>query len=187
MNAGLTISFAVGGLLLISILTLNNNVMRHSYQFTADLMEKNQIDNLRQFISNDMRRVGLGDGADLMNFSDNHIRFRARVDGQNREISWRVIQGNNVPTNPNLVELRREGPFENDINAELNFPVRRFEVIAYSDEEGTIQTTDKNQVRSILIEVEVESLQPIGNNPDGSPHYASSSWKKLFIPNNMVF
>jgi hypothetical protein len=189
MNAGITISFAVGGLLLISILTLNNNVMRHSYQFSADMMEKNQIDNLRQLISNDMRRIGLGDGADLLNFSDNHIRFRARVNGQNRVISWRVMPGNNfnIPTNPNLVGLRRQGPFEDENNTQIDFPVRRFEVVAYSDEEGTIQTTDKNQVRSILIEIEVESLQPIGNNPDGTPHFASSSWKKLFIPTNMVF
>ena len=187
MNVGLTISFAVGGLLMLSLLTLNNNVMRHSYQFTSDMMEKNQVDNLRQLVSNDMRRIGMGENADLLNFNDNHIRFRARINGQNREISWRLVPGSSVPTNPNLVELRREGPFENDNNAELNFPVRRFEVIAYSDEAGTVQTSDKNQVRSILIEIEVESLQPIGENPDGTPHYASSSWKKLFIPNNMVF
>jgi hypothetical protein len=189
MNFGITISFIVGGLLMISLLTMNNNVMRHSYQFTADIMEKNQVDNLRQLITNDMRRFGLGDGADLLNFSDNHIRFRARVNGQNQVISWRIMPGNNfnIPTNPALKGLRRQGPFENQNNTMFDFPVKRFEVFAFSDENGTQPTSDKSQVRSILIELEVESLQPIGNNPDGSPYYSSSSWSNLFRPVNSMF
>ncbi len=189
MNIGITISFIVGGLLMISILTMNNNVMRHSYQFTANIMEKNQIDNLRQLITNDMRRLGLGDGADLLNFSDNHIRFRARVNGQYRVISWRIMPGNNfnIPTNPSLQGLRRQGPFEDDNNTMFDFPVKRFEVFAFSDPEGTIPTSDKNQVRSIRIELEVESLQPIGNNSDGTPFFTNSSWSKLFRPGNMMF
>lgn len=189
MNFGITISFAIGGLLMLSILTLNQNVMVQSYQFTADIMEKNQIDNLRQLITNDIKRIGLGESSELLNFSDSHIRFRARVDGQNRVISWRVMPGNsfNIPSNPSLVGLRRQGPFGDENNTQVDYPVKRFEVIAYSDPDGTVVTTDKNQVRSIRIELEVESLQPTGNNSDGTPHYASSSWQMLFKPDNLIF
>lgn len=189
MNFGITISFAIGGLLLISIFTLNQNVMVQSYQVTADIIEKNQVDNLRQLITSDMRRVGVGETSELLNFSNNHIRFRARFNGQNRVISWRVMPGNNfnIPTNSDLVGLRRQGPFEENNNAQFDFPVKRFVVIAYSDVDGTVVTTDKNQVRSIRIELEVESLHPTGSNADGTPHYASSSWQKLFRPDNLIF
>ncbi|MCH8547819.1 MAG: hypothetical protein LAT80_03020 [Balneolaceae bacterium] len=163
--------------------------MKNSYQSVADMREKNQVDNLRRLISEDMRYIGFGPGNDLLNFSDNHIRFRARVDGQNRVISWRIMPGNsfNVPTNPNLKGLRRMGPYGDQNNTQLNFPVSRFTVQAFSDEQGTQPTDQKDQVRSILIELEVESREPVGYNPDGTPRYARASWRHLFKPDNFMF
>lgn len=188
MNIGITISYIVGGILLISILTLNNTVMHHSYQQTIGVTTGSQVDEIRRLIMHDMQFLAFGPNSDLLNFSENHIRFRAQIDGSNRVISWQM-PGNsyNGTSNPNDKVLRRQGPLDGSPgNTMTTYPVVRFHVEAFSDKEGEIPTTIKQEVRSILIEVVVESPEAVGSHSDGSPRFRSSGWRKLFIPDNMM-
>ncbi len=188
MNIGITISYIVGGILLISILTLNNTVMKHSYQQTVEMSTGSQVDEVRRLIMHDMQFLAFGPSSDLLNFSDNHIRFRAQIDGQNRVVSWHM-PGNsyNGTNNPNDKVLRRQGPMDGKPgNTMTTYPVVRFHVEAFKDEKGEEPTTLKQEVRSILIEVVVESPEAVGSHPDGSPRYSRSGWRKLFLPDNIM-
>jgi len=188
MNLGITISYIVGGLLLISILMLNNSVMQNSYQHTVHMTTGTQVDEIRRLIMHDMQYLAFGFDSDILNYSDNHLRFRSQYEGQNRVFSWQ-LQNNtfNGTNNPNDRVLRRNGPMDDNPGSTMTtYPVVRFHVQAFSDEKGEVEAASKEDVRSILIEVIVESAEPVGSNPDGSPRYSRSGWKKLFLPDNIM-
>lgn len=188
MNIGITISYIVGGLLMISILTLNNNVRQQSYQHTVEFSTSTQVDELRRLIMHDMQYFAFGSDSDVLNFSDNHLRFQASVNGENQVISWELKNnGYNDTTNPSDRVLQRKGPMDNKPGSTVTkYPAVRFHIQAFMDEEAEIPATTKDEVRSVLIELVVESEEPVGSNPDGSAKYSRSGWKKLFLPDNIM-
>lgn len=188
MNLGITISYIVGGILLISILTLNNTVMQSSYQHTVDITTDTRVDNLRQLISHDMNYLAFGENSKILNFSNSHLRFKATYRGKNREFQWKLQNsGFGKTSNPNDKSLMRVGPMDDaPVNVQSKYPVVRFHVQAFSDKKGTVKTSSKDEVRSILVEIIVESAEPVGEDPQGSPIYRQSGWKKLFLPDNIM-
>lgn len=188
MNIGITISYIIGGLLLISILTLNNSVMQNSYKHTVEMTTGTQVDEIRRLLMHDMQYLAFGPDSDILNFSDNHIRFKALYRGQNRVFSWQLKNnGFNETSNPNDKTLQRNGPMDDKPGSTMSkYPAVKFNVTAFSDEEGKVVAASKEHVRSILIEIVVQSSDPIGSHPDGSPRYSETGWKKLFLPDNIM-
>ncbi|REL24799.1 hypothetical protein DYD21_16695 [Rhodohalobacter sp. SW132] len=188
MNIGITISYIVGGLLLISILTLNNTVMQDSYKQTVEMTAGTQVDEIRRLVMHDMQFLAFGTNSEILNFSENHLRFRSTFRGQNRVFSWQLLNAPyNETSNPNDRVLQRNGPMDDKPGSTMSrYPAVRFQVTAFSDEDGLVEATSKEQVRSILIEVIVESAEPVGSHTDGSPRYARTGWKKLFLPDNLM-
>lgn len=189
MNIGISTSFIIGGLLMLSLFSLNNRVMSTSHEITLNMAAKQQIDAIRQLLMHDMQFIGFGTGNELQHFNGERIQFKAFFYGQERVIRWHLLNSQyQGSSNPNLRTLLRQGPMSTDPGSSVSrYPVKRFEVIAFSDEAGTVPTTNAQEVRSILIEIEIESTQPIGQYPNGEPRYASASWKKLFLPDNLMF
>ncbi len=179
----------IGGLLLMSLITLKNNFIASSHESTFAIISHSETDNLRQMITRDLRHIGFGQDSKVLNFSDDHIRFRARIEGSNRVISWRIMPGNNASyANPNLKQLRRQGPLgESPQSQTHNFPVKTFQVTAYSDMNGLIETEDKDEVRSVRVDLVLESEHPTGTRHDGSPKHSRSAWSKLIRPQNMMY
>lgn len=188
MNIGITISYIIGGLLLISILTLNNNVMQDSYKHTVEMTTGTQVDEIRKMIMHDMQYLAFGPSSDILNFSDEHIRFKALYRGQNRVFSWRLKNsGFNETNNPNDKTLQRSGPMDDKPGSTMSkYPAVKFNVTAFSDEEATVVAASKDQIRSVLIELVVQSSDPVGSHADGSPRYSETGWKKLFLPDNIM-
>lgn len=188
MNLGITISYIVGGLLLISILTLNNTVMQNSYKHTMEMTTGTQADEIRRLVMHDMQFLAFGADSDILNFSDEHLRFKATFRGQTRVFSWELKNnGFNETSNPNDKVLQRNGPMDDKPGSTMSkYPAVRFHVKAFSDEEGLVEAASKDQIRSILIELVVESAEPVGSFSDGSPRYSRTGWKKLFLPDNIM-
>lgn len=188
MNIGITISYIVGGVLMISILTLNNSVMQDSYNHTVEMTTGVQVDEIRRLVMHDMQYFAFGADSDILNFSDNHLRFKSRFRGQSRVFSWELKNnGYNDTGNPNDKTLQRNGPMDDKPGSTMSkYPAVKFKVTAFSDEEGEVVAVSKDQVRSILIELVVQSAEPIGTYSDGSPRYSETGWKKLFRPDNIM-
>lgn len=188
MNMGITVSYIIGGLLLISILTLNNTVMQDSYKHTVEMTNGTQVDEIRRMVMHDMQYLAFGDDSDILNFSDNHIRFKALYRGQTREFSWQLKNnGFDETNNPNDKTLERNGPMDDKPGATTSkYPVIKFKVTAFSDEEENVVAASKDQIRSVLIELIVQTSDPVGSFSDGSPKYSETGWKKLFLPDNIM-
>jgi hypothetical protein len=188
MNIGITVSYIIGGLLLISILTLNNTVMQDSYKQTVEMTTGNQVDEIRRLLMHDMQYLAFGQDSDILNFSDEHIRFKALYRGQTRVFSWELKNdGFNPTNNPNDRTLQRNGPMDDKPGSTMSkYSAVKFNVTAFSDEDGNVIASSKEQIRSVLIELVVQSSEPVGSQSDGTPRYSETGWKKLFLPDNIM-
>lgn len=188
MNMGYTITVIIGAAFLISVVILKNNMFRSSYESTFHIVTNNEIDNIRQLITHDLRYVGFGRNSELIHFSDSLLHFRAVVDGNLADFSWGIVDGpGTYESNPNLVTLERTGPAYDGTTVPVTntFRVSRFQVFAFGDEHGNHFASIADDVRSIWIELEVMSAEAIGQNPDGSAQYAVTRWNKLYRPSNL--
>ena len=187
MNINMATSFIVGGLLLISILTLNNMVMKDSYDTAIHERNRNRINTLRQMISQDFERIGFGDGAMIQSFDPPHrIVFRADVLGYGpAQVIWHFRENvqNHDTGNPDDRELQRNGPLdETNGSKPTKFTVIDFAVTGYSDAAGSEETEQPAMIKSLRVEVVYESAEPLGDGPN---RYQRSTWSKHFVPYNL--
>lgn len=192
MNVGIVTSFIVGGLLLISMLTLNNTVMLESSKSTIDISNKAYVDNLRDVITHDFNRIGFGDGAKIVNFlPPDKIILQADIYGNGtKQLIWQFKENApvNGTSNPNDRVLMRIGPIDaSNSSQNTKYRVIDFKMTAYKDKDGTMETSDKSEIKSILVEITYESPEPVGKGNNGEGNYSRSVWKKLFVPNNIQF
>ena len=188
MNISLITSYAVGGLLLLSILTLNNMVMIESSKTTVDISNKVYVDNLREVITNDLNRIGYGFSASINSVSENKIVFNADVFGNGlTQITWEFEDDNavNATSNPDDYVLKRIGPVDASNTSEtMTFRVIDFKITAYKDRDGQELAADESELKSVRVELIYESPEPLGRG-DGT--YYRSVWRKHFVPNNIQF
>lgn len=192
MNVGIITSFIIGGLLLISMLTLNNTVMLESSKATIDITNKAYVDNLRDVITHDFNRIGFGQGAKIVNFlPPDKIIFQSDIYGQGtKQVIWQFKKNTpvNNTSNPNDRVLMRIGPIDStNTTKNLKFRAFDFKITTYKDKDGTMQTNDKSEIKSLLVELIYESPEPLGKSNNGEGYYYRSVWKKHFVPNNIQF
>ena len=196
MNLSLITSFAVGGLVLLSILTLNRNMMLHSAETTVHLTNQYQHDELFRLISHDLSRIGYSSNpavqeAKIQQFRDDMIKFRADVmDEGVAEVLWQ-FPGAPVPQtpNPNDKRLFRRGSVGSGTLNSLksDFSVIDFKLTGFRDTEGNIETSDKDQIKSILIEIVYEAPVPTNSRYASQDDYDRKYWRKLVVPKNLQF
>jgi len=196
MNISLITSFAIGGLVLLSILALNRNMMLHSADSTVEIVNQYKSDELFELITHDLSRIGYGfpapgDEVKIQQFKDDMIKFRADVldDGVD-EVLWQ-FPGSPVPQTPNPDDKRlmRRGSVGSGTpgNLENDFNVIDFKLTGYRDTNGTDETTDKDQIRSILVEIVYDSPNPASLHSGNQPEYHRRHWRKLIVPKNLQF
>lgn len=189
MNLGIVTSFLVGGLLLVAMLQFNNRVMQSSTELTLDMMDNSQVETIRQIISRDFNRIGFGDGSKINNFNPPHfINFKADVnDLGTSTVIWHFKENVQIhgTSNPADRELQRNGPIDSTGGSKpLKFNVVDFSITGYKDTQGNIETEDKDEVKSFLVEIIYESPEPVSSSED---YYPRSVWRKHFVPNNLQF
>lgn len=191
MNMGIVTSFIIGGLLLLSMLQLNNQVLKNSTQATLNRSSKGHVETLRRIISHDFNRIGLGSGSKIKSFNPpGFINFSANIYGNGTHtVIWHFkknVKINDTP-NPDDRRLQRNGPIDATGGSKpSNFRVVDFSITGYKDIEGTEVTTDKDQIKSLTVEVVYESPQSVTLN-SGDPYYPKAVWRKHFVPNNLQF
>jgi len=196
MNISLITSFTIGGLVLLSIFTLNRNMMLHSAESTVQLTNQYQHDELFRLISHDLSRIGYGfssggNNVEIQQFKDDMIKFRADVmDEGLAEVLWQ-FPGNPVPQtpNPNDKRLFRRGSVGSGTtgNLKTDFNVLDFKLTGYRDSAGTDETTDKDEIKSILVEIIYESPVPTNSRSANNDEYDRKYWRKLIVPKNLQF
>lgn len=186
MNTGILTSFIVGGLLLISMIHLNNQALQNSTNVTLDLHNKTQIETIRKIIKQDFSRIGFGKNSKIKSFNPPHfINFSADVSGNGTsEVIWHFKESVQVKktSNPNDRILQRNGPVDKTGGSKpTKFRVVDFSITGYSDIEGKNETTDKEQIKSLRINIVYESPE----NTSTSDDYSKTVWQKLIVPNNL--
>lgn len=182
---GVTISFVIGGLLIVSILTLNSRVVQNSGETVLNMSAKETSETVRQIMRRDLMRIGYnltspGQQA-IQSASSTKLIFRADVDNDKsttaKLITWRFNKpGNPVHTtdNPNDYELVRT---ESGSTKKMTFPVTGFS-FTYYDKNGS-ETTTADDIRTISVALQTQS--PAAYDSD----YSLSTWNKSFTPPNL--
>ena len=195
MNLSLITSFAVGGLVLLSILTLNRNMMLHSAETTVHLTNQYQHDEMFRLISHDISRIGYSpnpaQATEIEEFGNDKIEFKADVmDEGIAEVKWKLFDTPVTQTpNPNDKLLRRIGSVgSGTLNSlQTDFSVIDFNLTGFRDTEGKIETSDKDQIKSILIEIVYEAPVPTNSRYASQDDYDRKYWRKFIVPKNLQF
>lgn len=188
MNMGIVTSFLVGGLLLLAMLQFNNQVMQNASQTTLDVNDKKHIETMRRIITQDVSRIGFGKNSKINAFNPPHfINFKADIYGNGTKmVKWQFKENKKVKdtSNPDDRVLMRVGPIsESNGNKPTRYNVVDFSITGYSDIYGNHETTDKKEVKSLLIEIVYESPESISEDN----YYPRTVWQKHIVPNNLQF
>ncbi|WP_142455117.1 hypothetical protein [Gracilimonas mengyeensis] len=192
-------SFIVGGLLLISIITLNIQVSQFGNSSTLDITTKQRFETLTDLLENDIRKIGQdlpGGTQPFITLQEKTIRFRSDTFfGDDRPFSVVTWDFNDTKeysasSNPNDFELTRQDnvPPASGANKEV-FAVTHFKV-SYLNHSGTEVANlpaDQNLVRQIKIEFIMESEVPVMQNASGENVYEQLVYSKSFYPPNLQF
>lgn len=190
MNAGLAITFVIGGLFMISILAFNTSVSNQSQEIALSTINQGALDNIVDVISNDFNKIGFnaGTAVPFTTIQDQNIIFQGDVyDNDNynsTNIRWHFDTSDAVTTtsNPNDYYLKREGPIGASTYGTIKFPVVYFDLNYYTAD-GTV-TTDKSSVKKIEVEIMVETGEAYTINSNVK-EYPRLVWKRIYVPNNI--
>lgn len=190
MNSSLVITFVIGGLFLISILTFNIQVMNTTQEFTLNTITQSSMDDLIDVLDNDFNRIGFnaGTAVPFTTIDDDNIIFQSDVYDNDSfgstNIRWYLDNADPVGTtnNPNDYWLKRVGPVSNSTYGLIEFPVTYFHINYYTAD-GT-PTNDRSAVKKIEVELMVESGEAYSINSD-TKEYPRRVWKRTFVPNNI--
>lgn len=187
MNLSIITSFAVGGLLLLSILQMNFTVSSNSAQTAMHIVSKNRMQAVSETVKADFQRMGFGvagpnvsDVITSINGSSG-ITFQSDLDdnGTTETISW---QFTNTPysasVNPNDTTLVRTVTSASGTET-YNYPAVSFD-LTYYDNNNT-ETTTVNNIDHVKIEIVCESPDPISTT-SGNSEYARSFWQRTIVP-----
>ncbi len=202
MNFGITTSFVIGGIFLLSILAFNMSMNSNTQETTLTTINQQKLDNLVDVLSHDFNRLGYNDtdttgysnGTGIIDFNpivqsdDESIDFYI---SQTSRVRWFALNSDEVTatSNPNDYYLYRV-----DENGDTyRFPVTNFEIKYYIQNNSGVWEEQTNpgsftEFTSIKIEVELlmESAEPIRSNYDsGNESYHRTAWKRAFVPTNV--
>ena len=199
MNISITTSFVVGGLLMISILTLNNQLMQSSADTTLSMQAKTHVASITQILSNDISKIGFNVPSSANNASifvqvrPEKFAFRGDVfnEGTPHVITWELTNTEySKGGNPNDYELVRKGPIEAGGNpsTRLVFPATYLDITYLDAEDDPIANPQSNKdiIRRIQVKLICEATDS-PRNTAGNDQYPESVWTRKFIPNTLQF
>ncbi len=193
-NIGIIISFAIGGLLLIALLALNNRVMQSSGETVLNMAAKKKVTTINQIMQNDFVRIGYhmvkkgepgydassckadDDKSPVISFSKKEITFCADIDTDPstaaKEITWE-FKDEEITSTPNpddckLIRTGRDG-------SKSVFPV------VCGSGQFKYSTDKYGNPVTITVSLHTESSHKFGNKKD----YAKSLYKRTFTPPNI--
>lgn len=207
MNAGLLTSFIVAGILLVSIITMNNSVTNSSSELTMTQFTRERMASISRLISEDIQKIGYsrtGKTDPVVQVANYHkIKFHSNIDNSTDNtvevITWELRKDLEVTSteNPNDRVLHRIVKNEDGTEevTEIKLGVTKFQIGYYNDYGGSISedslTTPVSDaalldgLKQFYIKLKVESPQKIIMGSDGTGRYIKTVWEKRFSPPNL--
>lgn len=208
MNLGLSTSFIIGGILLLSILAMNMSVKNNAIQLTQRQINQQKLSGISDMISHDIQKMGADRSGKtdpiLIEATDNRIKFRSNINNQGgvETVSWEFqkieeweIMHTQNPNDYELVRTVRDADTGNIIEeTPIRLGVTEFQ-ISYFDHYGAVVDTDAmstplsssqlENVQQLYIKINLQSAEKIYNNPNSNGDYVLSIWEKRFSPPNL--
>lgn len=184
MNTGIVTSFIIGGLLMVSIVALNERVLSDSNQTALNQIVKDRIENISQTVSNDFRKMGYNvKGGVITTASKYDISFQSDLNDDDvvHTITWQYDYNQDVPEtkNPNDHPLYR---IVDGVKHLVGGSITSFS-LSYILKNGQETTNPGNlgDIRRIKVNMVCESPEPYENM------YQGAAWQKTFVPANLQF
>ncbi|MDX1638321.1 MAG: hypothetical protein R3281_10155 [Balneolaceae bacterium] len=200
MNTAYITSFVIGGMVLLSILTMNFSISQNSTELALSRNLKQHVTTISEMVSHDISKIGYNWMGKINNpiqtADSNKIVFESNIDndsGNTAElVTWTF--GNTALTstdNPNDYVLRRlvvQG-LTTISSTDITFGVTKFRLKYYSTAgSNTPMPTpvlNPEDIEQIEIELVVESGKKFSYNVNGTGRYIKSTWHKRFSPINL--
>jgi len=174
-------SFLIGGMILLSILALNAEIMETASLNNMGTNSQENVTTIVSILEYDFRKMGYGvpDGTDAISaMTDSTVTFLADIDDDNNvdtvAYSLSATSALSDTENPNDRYLYRS---VNGTSFDVAIGIRSWN-IEYYDNSGTITATAAN-VRSIRISFTVETPFRFDET------YGSAYWVGRFTPKNL--
>jgi hypothetical protein len=178
MNINIVTGFVIGGMLLLSLLVLNNRVSRNSGMVTLTEMTRQQMDAIARTVDADLRRIGQVGGVFPISVADsNRMVFITTFDGVTAStVEWFYDTSEDIPDtqNPNDHMLYRVADGD---STNIRMGVTGF-AFSYLDAAGNL-TAALADIRRIRLQVTVESEAAYGEE------FAKSYWETEVSPRSL--
>lgn len=206
MNAGLLTSFIVAGILIVSIITMNNSVTNSSSELTMTQFTRERMSTISRMISEDIQKMGYnrtGKTDPVVQVANYHkIKFHSNIDNSTDNsvevITWEFRKDLEVTssTNPNDRVLHRIVKNEDGTEevTEIELGVTEFQIGYYNDYGMSISNDSlttpidaslRDELKQFYIKLKVESPEKIVTGSNGTGRYITAVWEKRFSPPNL--
>ena len=174
-------SFIIGGMLLLSILSLNADIMQTATMNSLGTNAQQNVTNIVSILEYDFRKIGylVPSGTDAITaLSDTTIVFLGDVDNDT------VVDTVNYYLGPKSEPSETENPNDRYLYRKVNGTANDVALgmtswnLTYFDNSGSVTITPAN-VRSIRISFTVETIIPFDTT------YGSARWEGRFTPKNL--
>jgi len=181
MNIGLLTSFVIGGILLVSILAVNADLLQSGVQSSLNLDAKQNVATISTVVGQDLRKVGFRMPDTLSSvyaMDSTRFGFYGDVDddGDIDSVEWVFLPNSDESssTNPNDRKCYR---IMNGDTLSLGTGVTELSFV-FMDSTGT-ETGSAATLRRIKTALTCESLGSTDNQ------FETSAWSQVFIPINL--
>ncbi len=190
MNIGLTTSFIVAGILLLSILTMNMNLSQSSTQLTMRQITETKSNTINEILGKDIPNVGYKEmGAitsPIKDAQEGKIKFEGDIDndGTKETVIWEYNSSDNTLT-------RDVGGTETTFKNVSNFEIEYFDSdknkidISLLSELLSGAQSERDKIRFIDISYTLQSKEKVGGLGSSDPKYIEVTWQKQFTPINL--
>lgn len=209
MNAGLITSYVIAGIILISMIMMNNRVTNSNVELTMTQITREKLTAITDIMYDDFPNIGYdvtSTTPEMIKIADStQIQFYRKIDptssGEPEIITWQISDTALTATpNPNdkiLMRKVKKGVGGVETITRFNLGVTRFQ-IWYFDEHGLstfpedneyiptpVTTAMRDSIKQLYVILELESPEPITINNQGNQRYIRTVWEKRFSPANL--
>ncbi|MEX0609184.1 MAG: hypothetical protein WD016_12260 [Balneolaceae bacterium] len=205
MNVGIITSYIIAGIILVSMLMMNNRVSNSSAELTLTQITREKVATITQMIYDDIPNMGYDlynpTSQIIISADSSTIKFYRKIDrhtpGNPELITWQLTDAPvSVTKNPaDKILLRKVEKDGVEEVTEIKLGVTRFQ-IWYFDEHGLstlpedgeflstpVSAALRDSIKQLYFAIELQSAEPIYTG--GNARYIRSAWEKRFSPSNL--
>lgn len=206
MNLGLTTSFIIAGLLLLSILTMNINLSQSSTKLTVRQITNRQANTVSQILQKDIPNIANNAknaftttgsiSSPIKDARSNYIEFETDIDnnGSVETVKWSFTDtdASNTQNPDDKVLVRSVDGDQTEFKSGItNFKLKYYDEdrneISYSSISSLLGGTqsERDNIRYIDVSLKVESTEKVGGANSTDSDYIEVVWNNQFSPPNL--